>query len=307
MERLAPFELRSACADEVFERLYPLDDAAAASRAQWIEARDEFGSLATEVNGTGERVGLAVLGQNLLHPASEMKGVVVLNGFRADGRDDFIGYMAGKPSRASRDDVEVACTAEQLTHWITSQVERLRERDRLGPSMQLELSELLYRATGALNDDHHIAMTSDGLTTVSGVRAWARDRGEIFFSYGWPCDWETRPPALWHRHTRTAVALPEGWLVPYLTTSFPFLDRVLPRRRDTRYEQHKWDQEDTWKKRWWLASDLPEGLVFKLLCEAWSCELEDLLAPVAKRGWNDVANLGIPEVDPAPVLRLRRP
>lgn len=112
----------------------------------------------------------------------------------------------------------------------------------------------------------------------------------------------THPPP--HRHHVGHAS--DGWIVPYLETVFTYLDKHLPRKRDRNYQAHQHDR-DIWQLRWWLASDLPEGLTFQLICDAWSCSLEELLAPVAQRGWDDEADFGIDGAEPAPVYHLRRP
>jgi hypothetical protein len=307
-DELPPLDLATTEteADEVFDQLYPPREGYTDNEGHRREARAEFRAQATEIVGDdGERLGLAVLGEHVSRSYHEALGVVVLHGFRADRRQDFTGYLDGQPRRASRDQVEPAATPEQLGTWVMSQVQRLRERGIFDTSAQLELAGLALRAGADLPDDWCVALTAEGPLPVGEIATWAAGRDEILLSYSGPCEWETRPPGLWHRPTGRRVTPPRGWLVvgPYL--AFPTFDGVFPSRRDLEFASHRGDSGATWQKRWFRVSGELEGSVLRRIADAWSCTPGDLLGPPAERDWQDRAAM-LPDVTPSPVLRLGR-
>lgn len=88
------------------------------------------------------------------------------------------------------------------------------------------------------------------------------------------------------------------------------LDLILEERRDADYDSARYRRDPTWQRVWWLISADTEGLILSEVARAWSCSIENLLAPVAERNWGDRAQLpGLPAGvdDTAWVLRLRRP
>lgn len=303
-------DLDTATPDEVFDRLYPERETFGMSQTQRVALREEFCAQATEVlDDDGHRLGLATLERRLSSPWPEMRGVVLVDGFRADEHSEFIGYLSGKPTRASRDNVDLACTPEQLRQWFISQEQRLRDRDMFSPSIQLELAEILHQVKGGnLPDNHHIALTAEGPLPVGDIQTWASKRNQVILSYGGRLRWDTRRPALSRRSTDEPATLPDDWLVRCPRSSFPFDDAMFPRQGDPAYAQHQHDQEDTWQKTWWQMSGGIAGLVIKHLCQAWSCQPEDIVAPLAERNWNDYAELDLPGTTAeVPLLRLQPP
>lgn len=306
-DELARFDLASASADEVFDQLYPRRDGFVDNEAHRTAARAEFSAQATAIPGHESRgLGLAVLGRHLTVRYQEAQGIVVLDGFRADRHSEFTGYIEGMRRRASRDNVELACTPEQLRTWITSQVQCLRDRRLFDLPAQLELAALILRAMGDLEDDHCVALTEDGLLSVGDIPGWAGDRDQILLSYAGPCEWETRPAVLRYRPNGRDVHPPKGWLVLGPSRPFPLFDAMLPPHRDRDFADHGHDSEPTWQKRWWRSSGDIEGLVLRRICQAWDCTPGDLLGPVAERGWKD-SGVMIPGVRETPVLRFERP
>jgi hypothetical protein len=58
---------------------------------------------------------------------------------------------------------------------------------------------------------------------------------------------------------------------------------------------------------WWRISSTIEGLVLEQICAAWECGIGDILEPVEKRGWDDLADIGYEHIGEVPVWRLTRP
>lgn len=306
---LPAFDLSSASAREVFDQLYPERQAFRMSYTQRAELRKEFCAQATEVvDEDGQRLGLAMLEHGSSSRRPEMDGVVLVDGFRADEHPDFTGYLSGKPSRASRDKVQLTCTPKQLGAWIASQEQLLWEQGLFDHSAQLKLAETIYEATDHLEGDHSIALTADGLLRVNDTESWALDRYQVTISFGSDLQWDTQRAALRYQPTGEPVKLPEDWLVLCPPSSFAFIDTMFPRRGDPCYAQHQHDHKDTWQKLWWLMSGGLSGLVIKHVCRAWSCQPGDILAPVADRNWNDHGELHLREKTvKASVLYLQRP
>lgn len=308
-ELIAPTDLATATAEEVFDLLYPPSKLDGPIRETQRQAqRIEFAQRATElIDSRGRRVGLAAIGEELsLNGPRTLQGTVVVDGFRADEEFSFTGYLIGRPSRASRDRVELAVESSKLRAWLVAQEDRLRELGQFSPSTQLFLAYLLYAAHGKLRDDHFIAFTSGGLTTLAEFFQWAEKRDDIILCQGVPITVLPRPISLVRRPSYAAVNLPEGWVYPFGSyAQIPFHD-MFDRSRDERYSPARFEQENTWQKMWWRTSGLVEGIVLKLICEAWKCDIRDILEPVAKRGWNDFAKLD-GDASPVPVYLLKRP
>jgi hypothetical protein len=67
--------------------------------------RDDFIGRATELlDDKGRRIGLATLWNDMYYMSRRnFQGIVTVNGLLADESVSFAGYLAGQPSRASRD------------------------------------------------------------------------------------------------------------------------------------------------------------------------------------------------------------
>jgi hypothetical protein len=301
---LLPFDLATAPVEEVFDRLYPPGERHAGPRR---EARAEFCAQATEIfDEDDRRIGIGVLGGGVIRRDREALGVTILDGFRADRCEDFTGYIDGRPGRASRDQVEPACSPDQLTEWVESQVDRLRRRGLYDASTQLELAEIVLRSTGGLPDDHCVALTADGLLQAGGIATWAARHDEILVGHGGPCEWETRPPGLWDRDEGRSVVPPPGWLVFAVPRRLPTFAGLLPQCRGELFAEHRQDSDPTWQRYWWRASGDIEGLLLEGIRQGWGCTPGELLGPVADRGWKDHAAL-LPGITESQVLRLERP
>ena len=66
-------------------------------------------------------------------------------------------------------------------------------------------------------------------------------------------------------------------------------------------------EELTWEKQWWRFSGTIEGELLRNVCRAWSCEVGDLLAPIADRHWSDFAYLDDRSMGPVFGYRLQHP
>lgn len=310
MAVLKPFDLSSASPEVVFDRLYPSRATGGQIREQQrLRVREEFASRATSVRARdGRRIGLAVLGRDLSYRVDiNLVGICVVSGFRADEHYFFAGYLLGRPNRASRDNAEFEATDLELQRWLMSQEQRMRDVEDFGQSAQLENAFALHRGRGGtLADDHYIAMVSGGLISVGQIGKWAARREEIIVSQGWPLIWHTRPPRVVHGPTSTVLTLPDGWILPYLYHE-RILDNVLPSVRDSTYEYARHDRELTWQKMWWRMSGRLNGIVVREICRAWSCEVRDVLGPVADRNWSDFSDPSTARIGLLPVLRLNRP
>ena len=305
-----PVDLSSATAGQVFDILYPPGkDGGPIREAQRQQVRQEFERRSTElISEDGIRIGLAVVSEDLYYLGDgDVAGAVLVNGFRADKHPYFAGYIEGIPSRASRDQVEIAVNAKVLRSWLASQESRMRELGIFDTHTQVNLGRLYYRANRMLADDYHIAVSDQGFLTVSDLPDWVAARNEIYLCQGWPLILWRRPPQVVHVSTMTPVELPAGWLYPGSGRVQDIFDDVLPSMSDQEYEWARLGRTNTWQKVWWRTSDSIEGLVLKLICQAWECEIGDLLAPVEQRGWNDFADIGYDHVGHVPVYRLERP
>lgn len=306
---IAPFSASSAPAEEIFDRLYPLRKTGRLLEEQRIELRTQFAKRATEVLDAGSRrVGFAVLGHDLAFwSQGEYEGVVAVNGLRADEHMFFTGYLDGKPSRASRDKVEFVADTAGMRRWLASQEQALRKLDIFTAATQIEFAYTFFLAFGRLPDDHAVGMTSQGLLTIGGIEPWVAQRDEVFLSFGPPLQWNARPPQLQDPVTGAAVTLPDGCASMSNLSFTSIFDDVFPARNDTRYEAARHDRGPTWQKRWWRDSGGLRGLFVRRACQAWSCDIGEILAPVADRNWSDVTDSGVPGLGPLRGIRLHRP
>ncbi|WP_406726432.1 ATP-binding protein [Streptomyces sp. GD-15H] len=312
-EILAPFSLSSGSPDEVFDRLYPPQAAKwrAGEEKLRLQMRDDFVSRATELrDDKGQRIGLAML-WNSMHYQSrrDFWGTVTVNGFLADTSVSFAGHLAGQPSRASRDKAALVATRDQVRQWMRTQEQRLRSTGHFDDSLQLELAFILHCAFNPLADDIAFALTSQGVLRLSEVPEWAGRHNEIFLAFGWPVTWRTRPPELNHPLSGERVRLPDNCVFICQVGSTPPLSQVFPvaANRDTAYEFARDHTTPTWQKQWWRTSDDLYGLFLRTLCEAWSCTLETLLAPVERRDWSDSIHLDDETLGPISGYLLHRP
>jgi len=234
-------------------------------------------------------------------------GVVLLNGFRSEDQIYFAGYLEGQPSRASRDKIELVADRGTLCRWLNSQEARLRKLDLFTHTNQIQLAYTLYRANHTLASDHHVAMTIDGLLRSYEVRSWAQTVDEIVVTHDWPIQLLARPVQLIHYTSGTEVQLPKGWICPATSYGHPSFDNVLETASDKQYEQARLDLTNTWQKEWWQISGHIRGFVVKMICEAWECDIGEILEPVEKRGWSDFADIGYEHIGEVPVYRLNRP
>ena len=81
----------------------------------------------------------------------------------------------------------------------------------------------------------------------------------------------------------------DNWIFICQILPNPALSQVFPAaaHRDTTYEFARDHTTPTWQKQWWRTSGDLHGLFIRYLCEAWSCTVESLLAPVERRNWSD--------------------
>ncbi|MFB7653820.1 MULTISPECIES: ATP-binding protein [unclassified Streptomyces] len=312
-EILPPFSLSSGAPEEVFDRLYPPQamNGRAGEEKLRLQIREDFVRRATEVRDDKEqRIGLAMLWSSMLHQGQrDFRGTVTVNGFLADASVSFAGYLAGQPSRASRDKAALVATRDQVRQWMRSQEQRLRGAGLFNDSLQLELAYTLHCAFAPLADDIAFALTSQGVLRLPDVREWAGRRKDILLAWGWPLTWRTRPPELHHPLSGERVQLPDNcvFICQYGLAS-PLSD-VFPSatNRDTAYEFARDHATNTWQKHWWRASGDLDGLFLRTLCEVWSCTIETLLTPLERRDWSDSILLDDESLGPVPGYHLRRP
>ncbi|GGV73753.1 HD domain-containing protein [Streptomyces massasporeus] len=312
-EILPPFSLATGSPDEVFDRLYPPQAAKwrAGEEKLRLQMRDDFVSRATELrDGKGRRIGLAMLWNNMHYQSRrDFWGTVTVNGFLADTSVSFAGYLAGQPSRASRDKAALVATRDQMRQWMRTQEQRLRDTGHFDDSLQLELAFILHNAFNPLAGDVAFALTSQGVLRLSEVPEWAGRHSEIFLAFGWPVTWRTRPPELNHPLSGQRLQLPDNCIFICQISSTPPLSLVFPAaaNRDTAYEFARDHATPTWQKQWWRTSGDLYGLFLRTLCKTWSCTLESLLAPVEQRDWSDIIHLEDETLGPVSGYLLRRP
>jgi hypothetical protein len=305
---LPPVDLSSASASEVFDILYPpVNSGGVVGELQRQNARERFTRRATEmVSEDGIRIGMAAYGSYWYYAGSmRIQGAVLVNGFRSDELSGFAGYMIGRPSRASRDRAEIAANDTEVRDWLNSQEKLMRDLGVFGIATQIDLTYLLYLANRALPPDYVVAITSTGLLRLGDVTAWAAGNDEITLVQGWPLSFHSRRLKVVDMQTEQEVELPDKWLFP-MGSFYPLPVYAFSLPRDEKYEFARQSQENTWQKVWWRTSGSIEGLVLKLICEAWDCEIGEILEPVEKRGWCDFAEIN-EEIGPVSVYRLNRP
>ena len=293
---LDPFTLADAPADLVFDRLYPPRRMGGATlEDKRVGLRTEFVRRATEMKAAdGRRIGLAVLGRDLLYWSQfNLEGVVTLNGFLADQKVYFAGYLEGQANRAARASVNLLGETKDVREWIGSQEQRLRDLDLFTPSMQLENSLTFYRAQGGLADDIAIALTARGALQAGAVADWAEEHEHIFLFQVFPLVPQTRPPKMIHFRTGAPVSLPDNWILPCNYNYEKELDDATEKLRDSEYSHARYDRNPTWEKWWWRSSNSLDAIVIRKIAAAWSCSLGDLLAPIASRGWSDFSEITI--------------
>ena len=308
-----PFDLATASPAETFDRLYPplTDSWRVAFEKQRQALREVFVQRATEVlDDAGQRIGLAAFGPEIVYWTSRNHtGIVCVNGFWADKYVSFAGYFEGIPSRASRDNVELAASRENVRNWFISQEKRLRDTGNFTPPIQLDLAWTVQRVQGRVARDHSVGMSSQGVMALSDIARWAKSRNAIFLAAPLPLDWSARPPQVIHYTKGVNVRLPENWLISCgMSYDRVFLDMFPPSMtRDHDYEFARSHRELTWEKFWWRISSSLDALLIKEICEAWSCALGDVLAPVAERHWSDAEQLEEPDLGTVFGYWLRRP
>jgi hypothetical protein len=306
---LPPVDLHNASPAEVFDILYPpVDSGGANGEIQRQNLREEFVRRATEVaDNDGNKIGVASFGEDLyLAGPRDIEGAILVNGFRGDDYPFFAGYMQGRPNRASRDKVELALSRAELHDWLASQETRMRTLDLLDPFTNMILNFQFYRAYRSLPEDFHVAFVGDDTLKLEEVSAWAAARDEVILSHGWPIAVMPRLLRLFHAPTGKIVILPKNWMFAGISIVRPVFDDVLGSASDTNYEFARHSPHNSWQKVWWRTSDTIKGLVLKLICAAWECEIGEILEPVEKRGWSDFADIG-GDIGPVPVYRLNRP
>ena len=313
---LSPFDLASADAASVFDRLYPPaiepDDSMEHHR-QHIRA--EFIGTATDLrDSAGTRIGLAVVGTSVTRWfGTRYHGITTVNGFTADRWDFFTGYMQARPGRASRDQAQLAPTDASLGAWFSSQEDVLREAGLFTIERQFLQSAPSVRAGLTLRPDHHVAVIRTGPLELRDLAGWAAGFDEIFIAWGgWPLSWDGEGPynvRLSHTRTGERVVLPEGWILPLEFGIGPPLDLALDDRRDAGFEWARYDHPVSWQRRWYALSDGLWGLLVTRVAAAWSCTVEQVLAPCAARRWNDAGELvgNDGDTDLVGGFRLRRP
>ncbi|WP_431990438.1 HD domain-containing protein [Streptomyces albogriseolus] len=309
---LPPFSLASGSPEEVFDRLYPpqATNGRAGEEKFRLQMRDDFVNRATEVrDDKGQRVGLAMLWSSMRHQGQrDCPGIVAVNGFLADRSTSFAGYLAGQPSRASRDRAALVAGRDQMRQWVHSQEQRLRNAGLFDDSLQLELAFTLHCASPPLSADIAFALTSQGVLRVSDVHEWAGGRDDVFVTFGWPLTWRTRPPVIDHPLSGERIDLPDDCVIIHQYGPGLPLAEVFPytANRDPAYEFARDHAKPTWQRHWWRMSDDLYGLFVRTLCDVWSCSLESLLAPLERRDWSDCIHVD-ESLGPVPGYRFRRP
>lgn len=312
-ETVSPFALATGSPDEVFDRLYPpmVDSWRVGLEKQRLQLRDAFAERATELLDTsGRRIGLATLWTDLLYQDRlSYQGTVTVNGFLADKSPTFAGYLAGQPSRASRDKASLVANRDEVRHWMRAQEQRLRDIGHFDDPVQLELAYTLHCAFSGLPDDVAFGMTAQGLLRRGDISAWASRRDEVFIAGGSSLIWRTRPPQVQHRLSGKDMRLPDNWVLLFEAFSSPVLMSIFPNslNRDADYEFARNHPTLTWQKLWWRLSGGLTGLFLRALCQAWSCDIEELLAPVENRHWSDIGYLGDESLGSVWGYLLRRP
>ncbi|WP_141205975.1 HD domain-containing protein [Streptomyces griseorubiginosus] len=312
-EILTPFALATGAPGEVFDRLYPppVQGRRTGEEKQRLQLRDDFIEQSTELlDDRGRRIGLATLGNDLYYAGrGNYSGIVTVNGLLADESIAFAGYIAGKPSRASRDQASLVATQDQMREWMRGQEQRLRSTGHFGDAVQLEQAHTLYGAFNQLSDDIAFAITAQGVLRVAEAVDWVSQRDEVFMAFSLPLAWRSRPPEVYHYLSGQRVQLPENWIFVCGRVAASPLAEVfsLVLHRDADYEFARHHLTLTWQKAWWRMSATLDGLLVRALCEAWSCTPESVLAPVERRNWSDIGRLDDESLGEVPGCLLQRP
>ncbi|MFJ5528681.1 ATP-binding protein [Streptomyces sp. NPDC093261] len=310
---LAPFTLATGSPDEVFDRLYPpaIDNRRVGEEKQRLQMRDDFIARATELlDAKGRRIGLATLWNDMYYLSRRnFQGIVTVNGLLADESISFAGYLAGQPSRASRDRASLVANQDQVRLWMRRQEHQLRDNGHFGDPVQLELAHTLNNAFHTLTDDVAFALTAEGVLRPADLADWAAPKDEVFMAFGVPLTWRSRPPLAFHYLSGQTVLLPDNWIIVAVKVMTPPLSEVFPdvENRDSAYESARNDTTLTWQKEWWRLSGGLYGLFLRGLCQAWSCTIESLLAPVQERNWSDTRHLDDESLGPVQGYLLTRP
>jgi hypothetical protein len=189
------------------------------------------------------------------------------------------------------------------------QEQQLRGNGQFGDPVQLELAYTLNNAFNELPDDIAFALTAEGALRPSDMANWAARKNEVFMASGLPLYWRSRPPEVYHYLSGQTVQLPDNWIVIAARVLNPPLSEVFPdvENRDPAYESARNDTTPTWQKEWWRMSGGLYGLFLRALCQAWSCTVESLLAPVERRNWSDARHLDDESPVPISGYLLARP
>ncbi|MFF4314370.1 ATP-binding protein [Streptomyces sp. NPDC001507] len=312
-ETLSPFSLTTGTAEEVFDRLYPpqIHGRRVAEEKQRLHLREDFVGQATElVDHHGRRIGLATLGNDLYYAGrGNYRGIVTVNGLLSDESICFAGYLAGQPSRASRDQAALVATQDEVRDWMHSQEQRLRGTGRFGDPVQLEQAYTLYGAFNGIAGDIAFAFTAQGLLRPADAADWVAQRNEVFMAFGLPVAMQTRPPRVFDYASGQNVQLPDNWVIIFHRVADAPLSEVFPvvMNRDADYEFARHHTTPTWQKTWWRMSGDLDGLFLRILCEAWSCTPEAVLAPVGRRHWSDSRHLDDESLGAVQGYLLQRP
>lgn len=313
LRTIPPFALATGSPEDVFDRLYPplAESWRVGQEKQRLQLRDNFIERAGELlDESGRRIGLATIWTNLLYQGQGvLPGIVTVNGFRADDSIAFVGYLAGQPSRASRDNVSLAADRGQVRQWMRTQERWLRDSKNFDDLSQLELAYSLHNVFGYLADDVAFAITAHGLLRPADVKTWAAQHDEIFLTSGAPLSWRTNPPQVYHYLSGQEVQLPDHLVIIQQRMIRSPLSDVFPDvlNRDCEYEHARHQRTLTWQKFWWRMSGSLYGLVMRDVCQAWSCTMEALLAPLEQRHWSDSYPMDEENLGSVSGYLLRRP
>ncbi|MFI1331535.1 ATP-binding protein [Streptomyces sp. NPDC020845] len=310
---IPPFALATGAPDEVFDRLYPplTEGWRIGQEKERLQLRDDFVERATELlDDSGRRIGLATIWTNRIYRGqNDLRGIVTANGFRADETIAFAGYLVGEPSRASRDKVGLVADLGQARRWMRTQEQWLRDSKHFDDLTQLDLAYTFHKVFGALADDIAFAITAQGLLRPADVGAWVEQRDEIFIASGVSLNWRTSPPHAYHPVLGQEIQLPDHCVVIRQTMFVSPISDAFPDvlNRDCEYEHTRHERTLTWQKFWWRMSGGLYGLFMRAVCQAWSCTMEALLAPLEQRHWSDSCRLDEESLGSVSGYLLRRP
>ncbi|MFD7023432.1 ATP-binding protein [Promicromonospora sukumoe] len=284
---IRPFSLAMGTPAEVFDRTYPPEDDRwdASTEEKRQRTRSWFIEHASEVIAIdGRRVGLAALAPKTGFQDTD-KAVLTVGGFRADSAYLFLGYLAGAAGRAARDAVDVFADANLIRSWMNWQVQHLRSRGEYSERLQLDLGGILWAMNGVLGEDDSVALTGAGELHFGDVGEWITSRDEIFVVHN-GFNFIGRSPGFYDEDSMERVTVPDNWVTindTWITGIFhemfgkPQERMPLPSSVSGEIWEWVWRRFDTGLGRFLLES----------ICEAWSCDALDLLAPVVERGKAD--------------------